>query len=160
MKTIRNYAFIVMMLFAPIAMFNSCIKGEALNSEADIEVATIENGSKLLQVEPLINNNKVTFKLRQFASSYEFAPEFVITEGATIEPASGTIRNFQTAQTYTVKSQDGAWTKQYTVEFVVDEGTLFAYSFENVEIVETEGPEGIYHKFFDFLPDMINVRED
>lgn len=50
MKTIRNYAFIVMMLFAPIAMFNSCIKGEALNSEADIEVATIENGSKLLQV--------------------------------------------------------------------------------------------------------------
>ena len=37
-------------------LFTSCIKEEALNTEADIEMATIENGSQLLQVEPLITN--------------------------------------------------------------------------------------------------------
>lgn len=38
------------------ALITSCIKEEALNTEADIEMATIENGSQLLQVEPLITN--------------------------------------------------------------------------------------------------------
>lgn len=43
------------------------------------------------------------------------APEFVLTEGATIVPASGTMLDFSKPQTYTVTSQDGLWSKEYTV---------------------------------------------
>lgn len=115
-----------------------------------------------MQVEPSITNNKVTFKLRQFASHYDFAPEFVITEGATIEPASGTLLNFIEPQTYTVTSEDGMWKKNYTVEFVVDEGTLLAYSFENVILAGEEAPvsDAVYHKFYDYSPDMTTKKDD
>ena len=143
-------------------LFTSCIKEEALNTEADIEMATIENGSQLLQVEPLITNNRVTFKLRHFSGNYNYSPEFVLTEGATIEPVSGTELDFQTPQTYTVTSEDGAWKKQYTIEFVVDEGTLLAYSFENVIMAGEEAPvsDAVYHKFYDYSLDMETRKED
>lgn len=160
MKTIKTFAFIATLLFAAGAIFTSCVKEEALNAEADIELATIENGSLLLQVEPLITNNKVTFKLRHFSGNYDYSPEFVLTEGATIEPASGTELNFQTPQTYTVTSEDGAWTKQYAVEFVVDEGTLLAYSFENADLIESRQDLRYYHKFFDYSIDMETKKED
>lgn len=162
MKTIKNIYFIVMTLFVSTTMFTSCIKDEALNAEADIEKATIDNAASLLQVEPLIENDKITFKLRQFASSYEFAPEFVLTEGASIDPASGTLRDFQDAQIYTVKSEDGLWEKKYTVEFKVDEGTLLAYSFENVILAGEEAPatDAVYHKFYDYSLDMTTRKED
>ena len=45
MKKIRNFVVIATMLFASGAMFTSCIKEEALNAEADIEKATIEDAS-------------------------------------------------------------------------------------------------------------------
>lgn len=141
-------------------LFTSCIKEEALNTEADIEMATIENGSQLLQVEPLITNNRVTFKLRHFSGNYNYSPEFVLTEGATIEPVNGTELDFQTPQTYTVTSEDGAWKKQYTIEFVVDEGTLLAYSFENADLIESRKDLRYYHKFFDYSIDMETKKED
>ena len=100
-----------MMLFVSSAIFTSCIKEEALNAEADIVKATIDNAKDLLQVAPSITNDKVTFKLRQFASSYKFAPEFVLTEGATIIPESGTELDFLNPQTYIVTSEDGLWEK-------------------------------------------------
>ncbi len=144
------------------AIFTSCIKEEALNTEADIEMASIENGASLLQVEPLITNSKVTFRLRQFSGNYSFAPEFVLTEGATIEPASGTELDFSTPQIYTVTSEDGAWKKQYNIEFIVDEGTLLAYSFENVLQAGEEAPvsDAVYHKFYDYSLDMSTRKED
>lgn len=167
MKKIRDFVVIATMLFASGAMFTSCIKEEALNAEADIEKATIEDASSILQLEPSITNNKVTFKLKQFAARHDFAPEFILTEGATIEPASGTERNFETPQKYTVTSEDGMWEKEYTVEFVVDEGTLLVYTFENQEIVHyvieddwfpvTIGP---LPKFFDYATDMTTKRDD
>lgn len=162
MKRIRNFVVIATMLFASSAMFTSCIKDEALNAEADIENATIENASTLLQVEPTITNNKVTFKLKQFTARHDYAPEFVLTEGATIEPASGTTRDFETPQKYTVTSQDGMWKKEYTVEFVIDEGTLLAYTFENV-IIDGEGAlasDAAYHKFFDYSIDQTTKKLD
>ena len=157
MKKIRNFVVIATMLFVSAAMFTSCIKDEALNAEADIEKATIENASTLLQVEPTITNNKVTFKLKQFTARHDYAPEFVLTEGATIEPASGTTRDFETPQKYTVTSQDGMWKKDYTVEFVIDEGTLLAYTFENVDTITNFGK---FHKFFDYSLDLQTKKAD
>lgn len=102
-----------MMLFVSSAIFTSCIKEEALNAEADIVKATIDNAKDLLQVAPSITNDKVTFKLKHFTPnmSMDFAPKFVLTEGATIIPESGTELDFLNPQTYIVTSEDGLWEK-------------------------------------------------
>lgn len=158
-----------MMLFVSSAIFTSCIKEEALNAEADIVKATIDNAKDLLQVAPSITNDKVTFKLKHFTPnmSMDFAPKFVLTEGATIIPESGTELDFLNPQTYTVTSEDGLWEKKYTVEFIVDEGTLFAYSFEHQEIIYDVVGEGFgsyvigpLPKFFDYAADMTTRRAD
>ena len=59
------------------------------------------------------------------------APEFELTPGATISPASGTVRDFSSSQYYTVTSEDGNWTKEYEVSFVVGE-IQTEFHFENV----------------------------
>ena len=60
------------------------------------------------------------------------APEFVLTPGATITPASGTKRDFTSPQKYVVVSEDGHWSKTYTVVFTVA-GISTRYDFEHVE---------------------------
>lgn len=47
-------------------------------------------------------------------------------------------------------SEDGAWTKEYTVSFVIDNSERRYYPFENAEVIDTDGPEGHFHKFFDY----------
>ena len=129
---------------------SSCIKEEALNAEADITGVSLGADHQLLRA-PVINNNDVTL----FANTGDsiLAPVFTLTEGATISPASGTPRQFfstrmqltdkddgstdttylyeSTPQTYTVTSQDGQWSKQYTVN-VVNNATPSDYHFDNV----------------------------
>ena len=128
-------------------LFNSCIREEAPNMEADIESVTIANAENLLQIDPVVDGNNITFRMKTFSGSYKFAPIFNLSEGATISPASGTELDFTQPQTYTVTSQDGAWSRQYTVSFIADENSFITnYSFENVEIDTKK-----YHKFYDFL---------
>ena len=137
---------------------SSCIKDEALNAEADITGVTLGDDSKLLR-EPVINNNDITL----FANTNDsvLAPEFTLTEGATIEPASGTERKFFTTrdsisyneatgsydtihivtslpQTYTVTSQDRHWQKTYTVN-VVNNATPSDFHFDDVRYYDFNG---------------------
>ena len=92
----------------------SCIKKEPLNSEADIEQCSLPEGT--LKSDPLITNNTVQLMLLPGSAEITaLAPEFTLTPGATIEPASGTTRDFTTPQTYTVTSEDRQWSKVYTV---------------------------------------------
>lgn len=137
----------------------SCIKEEALNIEADIVSATIEQEMVLLQGKPVIGNNSISFRLKQYAGSYVFAPEFTLTPGASIEPKSGTPLDFIQPQTYTVSSEDGAWEKSYEVSFIVDAVASFTSSFENVDLVRTENPVGLYHEFFEYLPNMQKKKD-
>ena len=132
---------------------NGCIKEEALNTEADIEQASILNGDLALSTAPSIGNNTIIFKLKRFSGSYVHTPEFVLTPGATILPKSGTELDFSQPQKYTVTSQDGAWSKTYTVSFVVDEGANFYGAFENAQVVDTDNPVGHYHQFFELTAD-------
>jgi hypothetical protein len=147
MKRTRNYFWVIsfMLLFC----LESCIKEEALNAEADIEGASVAQGDQILKGEPSIDNNTIVFLLKRFAGSYMQSPEFVLTPGASIEPKSGTELNFFEPQKYTVTSEDGAWSKTYTVSFVIDEGADLYSAFENAEVVDTDNPKGHYHKFFD-----------
>ena len=145
MKTSR---FIPAVVVSAGLLFNSCIREEALNMEADIEGVTIANAESLLQTEPVVDGNNITFRMKTFSGSYNFAPIFNLSEGATISPASGTELDFTQPQTYTVTSQDGAWSRQYTVSFVTDDNAFItSYSFENIE----EDVTNKYHKFYEIL---------
>lgn len=100
-------------------MFSSCIKDEPLNAEADITGITVD-GPKLIR-QPVITNNEVHFYVNGWEDVTHLAPKFTLTEGATIEPASGTERDFTQPQVYTVTSQDGKWKKTYKVSFTSDD---------------------------------------
>ncbi len=130
----------------------SCIKDEPLNTECDILTAELP-GIELVDVT-VISNNAVTFTVRYDQPGPEYAPEFTITEGATISPASGTVRDFTDPQIYTVTSQDGKWHKDYSVRvrrqpapIVTEEYVYLNYNFEHVTLGTTAGRS--YDVFFE-----------
>lgn len=126
----------------------SCIKDEALNSEADIEMCTLPGN--ILSRAPIIENNEIRLMIKPQANLSNLAPEFTLTPGATIEPASGTPRNFtkQQAYTYTVTSQDGQWKKDYIVKvFVFAINTQ--YSFETFRTHKNEDGKEDYYVFYE-----------
>lgn len=108
----------------------SCIQDEAPNAEADIEECIVP--SDILKRDPIIVNDKVTLMVKADTDLTDQAPEFVLTPGATITPASGTKRDFTSPQKYVVVSEDGHWSKTYTVVFTVA-GISTRYDFEHVE---------------------------
>lgn len=103
----KKHIFSFFLWVLAIGLLSSCIKEEAPNMEADIEEATFENAADRLRSQPIISNDRVTFRLRKFSGDYLFAPEFTLTPGATIVPESGTELDFFEAQEYTVTSEDG-----------------------------------------------------
>ena len=115
------------------AALTACIKDELPNAECDILAATLPGD--VLNGEPVIKNDAVEFHVKVGTEVTALAPEFALTPGATINPASGTPRDFTSPQTYVVTSQDGAWHKTYTVS-VTDDFTdklVFIYHFDNIE---------------------------
>ena len=119
----------------------SCIKDEAPNAEADIIACTVP--ADILRRSPVIENNRVTVMVRAETDLTALAPEFELTPGATISPASGTVRDFSSSQYYTVTSEDGNWTKEYEVSFVVGE-IQTEYHFENVMSDDRNGYDIFY----------------
>lgn len=122
MKKLR----LILGLGITVATFSSCIKDEPLNAEADIEQVSVHVDNPLetfFQLSDTMQNvsyadSTITFTVRSQADLTSLAPTFRITEGATISPASGTVRDFsQGPLTYTVTSQDGQWSRLYTLRF-------------------------------------------
>ncbi|MEG1838899.1 MAG: PCMD domain-containing protein [Bacteroidaceae bacterium] len=114
---------------------NSCIKDEALNAEADINFCIIKEKDILKQQADTLKkigtiNGRISIMVKTDTDLTHLAPEFVLTPGATIEPASGTERDFTTPQSYTVTSQDGKWSKTYQLTFDITEMPT-KYSFEH-----------------------------
>lgn len=127
--TIRNFILTGTAMISLV--FSSCIKDEALNTEADIETATISKD--YVKLSTRIENEYVNFYVNTKAPITALAPEFTLTEGATIEPKSGTVRDFTNPQLYTVTSQNGTYKKTYTVSVIVSEFAT-KYSFENTTV--------------------------
>lgn len=126
--------------------FSSCIQDEAANTEADIESCTVSDPS-ILKMPPIINNNTVIIMAQPTIDITQFAPLFELTEGATIEPTSGTARDFSTPQTYVVTSEDRQWKKEYTVYVDISDIKL-DFSFKHWEI--KEGAKGKqWHEFYE-----------
>lgn len=99
-------------------MFSSCIKDEALNTEADITGVTVEGTTPIRPA--VITNNEIRFYVNGWEDLRNVALNFTLTDGATMEPANGTVRDFSQPQTYTITSQDGQWRKTYRVSFLSD----------------------------------------
>lgn len=107
---------------------SSCIRDEAPNAEADILSCKLPGVA--MTTNPIINNNSVTLFVGPEADVSALSPEFVLTQGATISPPSGTVRDFNSPQKYTVTAADGVWKKTYTVS-VIDTELATNYHFED-----------------------------
>ena len=107
----------------------SCIQDEAPNAEADILTCTVP--ADILRRDPIITNDKITLMVKSNTDLSKQSPEFTLTPGASISPASGTTLDFSEPQYYTVVSEDGQWKKRYEVNYVIT-GIGTQYSFEQV----------------------------
>lgn len=128
----------------------SCIRQEPLNSECDILGVTLPGD--ILNRQPLIENDKITLIVKNDVPVTSLAPEFELTPGAKIEPASGTTRDFQLPQIYTVTSEDGQWSKKYIVTVEKNNTINLNYSFENVRVVTALGGACSYDVFYEVGP--------
>ena len=133
---------------ALFAAMSSCIKDEPLNSECDILEVTVPGD--VLNREPVISNNKVTLVVKNGVDVRSLAPEFKLSEGATIDPPGGTVRNFTNPQSYTTTSQDGEWHKTYIIEVQHNNSAIsLEYDFENVRHIKALGGMCTYDEFYE-----------
>ena len=140
----------------------SCIKDEAQNQECDIESAWIEGQEyekNFYQIAEMRKDNissaetNITFTVRSLISLPTQIPvKFKITDGATIEPANGSMQDFTEGPiTYTVTSEDGQWKRTYKVAFSEPVLSKSKFSFENVDTLKGGlFKENYYHVFYDF----------
>lgn len=158
---------IALLAIASLTMtLSSCFKAEPLNMECDIQEATVSNASLFLHesdakadISSAYSSSTITFyNVLKDADLTSVAPEFVLTPGATISPASGTPLDFSDIKgnKYVVTSEDGQWNRTYTVKFsrvdIPDEPdtkTSVEYQFENYFLSEN----GKYYVWSDLGPE-------
>lgn len=126
---------------AACSLLTSCFKDEPLNAECDIEMAYLHADNPLeMFVKPtdsIATTNEaartVIFSVRKGTNITALAPQFQLTEGATISPANGSVHDFSKgAVSYTVTSENGAWQKTYNVRFDEKTSAATQFSFENL----------------------------
>ena len=141
MKTIKDkYIIFIGLCFC---CMTSCIKDEAQNKECDIESAWIEGAeyekyfyqTSEMRKEVSSAETEIYFYVRSYLSLSKQIPlKFKITDGATIEPANGSMQDFTKGTVfYTVTSEDGEWKRTYKVIFLETVLPAQRFSFEDVE---------------------------
>lgn len=145
---------------AASATLTSCFKDEPLNAECDIEQAYVHVDDPLTVfaqasdtlVSVLSNKTDISFLVNSNVDLSQMAPQFTLTPGATVSPASGTPMDYngQQKHTYTVTSEDGSWKRTYTVDFrPIDQSELpTKYSFEEYETFKENDAER-YHMWYE-----------
>jgi hypothetical protein len=135
-----------MLVSLSVALYSSCIKDEPLNAECDIEEAYVHlnspsdvffsNTDTLIEVP--YTSLAITFNVRAKANITALAPMFRTTPGAIVEPASGSVHDFSTGPvTYKVTSEDGKWSKTYSVSMkkvTKTVGDTLHYDFERYHL--------------------------
>lgn len=145
-----KHSFYLLLASLTVGGFSSCIKEEALNAECDITRASVSvaepthffyQESDTAQVVAY-TDSIITFTVRPLSDRTALAPRFVLTEGATISPASGSVQDFSNgAIYYTVTSADRQWHRRYKVQFVVRTDIVsdtLKYDFEKYELNATK----------------------
>lgn len=136
-------------------LLSSCIQDEAPNAEADIEYCIIKDKNILKNLADTLfkantDHNRITIRVKTEADVTNLAPEFILTEGATISPLSGSAQDFSKgAVSYTVTSEDRKWQKTYEVSFSRAEMRT-DFHFEHFEL-NAENKK--YYQWYEVLPD-------
>lgn len=142
--------FHVLLVCAFCATLTSCFKEEPLNAECDIEYAYLHSDDPEATfyqltdslVEVYSTDNVIEFGVKEDVDLTALAPEFVLTEGATIEPASGSVHDFsQDPVTYTVTSQDGKYQRTYMVRiyhWIRTTNEVQQFSFEQSRLDDSQ----------------------
>lgn len=134
-----------------IVLLGSCIQSEPLNTEADIVSCKVLNADGT--VDPYIKGNVILTNRRVMAQANpkidltKLALQVKLTEGATITPDPGVVRNYSLPQHFVVTSQDGVWKKSYTVSVDTFEMPT-KYFFDFYELNETGKFQVFYEKVF------------
>ncbi|AIM36339.1 hypothetical protein KO02_06215 [Sphingobacterium sp. ML3W] len=125
----RNWLFASLFLYG--LMLQGCIKDAPLNPEADIETVVVD--PHLLTGNIFVDqvNRTITLNLTNEAYESGISPLLILSKGASVKPASGTLIKFDADQdvVYDVTSESGENTKRYTVK-VVNIGH-WDFAFEN-----------------------------
>ena len=127
-----------------LMLFSGCIQDEPLNAECDItgvDSVWLKENKNILIGTPIITNNNISFNIKKGTDRTELSPRFYLTSGAKLTmvqngvqvPANGVTRDFSSPQTYTTFSEDGAWSKEYTVTFNFPQPITLC-SFEHYEL--------------------------
>lgn len=142
---------LLLTLLTGLLSLNSCIQEEPLNAECDItgiDSLWLNDNSKVISTYD-ITNNAVNFNIKrkvngEAVSRESFSPKFILTPGATLTAkvndveveANGLTRNFENVQQYYTHSEDGNWSKTYSVSFsyLPLPTTEWKMSFENHEL--------------------------
>ena len=107
---------------------NSCIQDEPLNREADITNVKVE-GNTFISSIISDANDQVQIFVTSDADITNLAPVIEVSPGATISPASGVAMDFSEGKEYTVTSEDGNYSKRYTIN--VSSNIDLKYDFED-----------------------------
>ncbi len=156
MKVIHNkYTPLVVLTAVSMLLLNtSCFGDEPAHCEADIETVKLHVSnpeSFFFQVTDSLQSiystdSIITFTVRSNADVSAIAPEFTLSQGATVVPASGSTHDFSKGPvTYTVTSQDGKWQRRYRMLVVPTEVTVtdtLYFDFEQYNIDPT------YQRFY------------
>ena len=157
------YLSFIASITALMAVLNtSCLGNEPDCCEADIETVTLHvanPSSFFFQMTDstqvvFSTNTAIVFTVRGDADVTSLSPVFTLSPEASVSPASGSTHDFSHGPVeYTVTSQDGHWTRRYTVSVVpmtqVVTDTLY-YDFEHYEL-ETANQR--YYTWHNLLPD-------
>lgn len=146
-----KYKCLGLLLIASLVVF-SCTKDEVLNSEADILSITVP--AEILKVAPVVENNRIAVRVKFDTDLTQQSPLFDLSQGATINPKSGTTLDFSQPQLYTVTSEDGNYSKVYTVSYIKTEIEL-KYNFNNYRLDES----GKYHVFYEKSSNGDNIMD-
>ncbi len=146
---------LLLLLLLPL-LLSSCFKDELMNTECDILDAWVDGDEfKELFYQPETDmrfdkisstENRIVFTVRSMLSLPDGIPvHFNLTPGATIQPANGSVQNFKKPVVYTVTSEDGAWHREYVVEFREPDLPKLHFDFEDFELKS----EKVSFMFFD-----------
>lgn len=159
--------FLALAMMCLSTTLTSCFKDEPLNAECDIEQAYIhvDNPTAMFFSENdtlqkvLYTENEINFDVRKETDLTALAPRFVITEGATVQPASGSVQDFSHGPVvYTVTSQDGKWSRKYNVKFNIVTRTFtdsLRYDFKDYALDEKSNK---YYEWTETMADGTKTR--
>lgn len=117
----------ILNLLALVCLSTSCIKDEKPNIEVDI-LDVYSNAGNLLSVA--IHSDIIDVYIAPEVDPAEVKLCFTLSDGATITPDPENITGYTSSRIFKVTSEDGNWTKDYTVN-VRHNSLPLKFDFEN-----------------------------